>query len=277
MYKVKSKKMLSVIKRSLVLLLVFGFTQAVLANSCKVPSNLKTWDYYAQKTVRSGKDWKNNVPTDYWQLVYSWSPSFCYSQGKRANRLEQCRQGFGLIVHGLWAQSVKAKSYRNHPRNCKDMPAINRNLLKENFCLMPDVKLMQKEWEKHGSCDFNKPDQYFDAIQSLNAQLTLPDKKTMTRLQKKSSAEIASWLVKNNKNIKLKKEYIKIQKKGKYLKDISFCYDLNFNFRNCKSKQLGKKKVKFSAANNAAPVSNRSNVKSEKEDSWLERFFSLFE
>ncbi|MEM8593929.1 MAG: hypothetical protein AAGF06_03815 [Pseudomonadota bacterium] len=228
----------------LIALLLYTFLniQSTYANDrCAIPNNLKTWDYYAQSSIRKGRDWKSNESTDYWKLVYSWSPTFCARKGNSAKQLAQCRQDFGLIVHGLWAQKSGTTNIRRHPRNCVDAPAVSKRILEDNFCLMPDVKLMQKEWEKHGTCDFKNPEEYFNAIQMLNKKIRMPDKQTVLSLESKSARELSQWLVDNNQGNGLSHEHINIRKSGRNLKEISVCFDKQFELRSCNEKGSFKK------------------------------------
>jgi ribonuclease T2 len=218
---------------AVVIVIVMNPVDSQLGKTCDVPDSLNSWDYYASKAIRQGKDWRNDIKTDSWQLRYSWSPTYCRKLGSNAHRTEQCRQKFAWIVHGLWAQSDSASNTRQHPRNCKDTSAISTQLLRENFCLMPDVKLMQKEWEKHGSCDFERPEQYFSHIHTLHDALTLPSLSQTLKLEQQSKGRLVTWMVNNNKKIGLKASHVKVFHRGRRLKEIAVCYDKRFKLARC--------------------------------------------
>lgn len=123
------------------------------------------------------------VPTDFLLLVYSHSPSFC--QKKRArNEVSdvpfQCDSPneFGWVIHGLWAESSDAyiKNKRNkHPRFCQgDLEALDLEILIPFLCMSPGTRLLQGEWEKHGSCIFDTPRQYFMKTQELYERFGIP-------------------------------------------------------------------------------------------------------
>lgn len=52
---------------------------------------------------------------DFYVLALSWSPSYCASEGPRANK-QQCgtNRPFGFLVHGLWPQNEWG-----YPANCQ--------------------------------------------------------------------------------------------------------------------------------------------------------------
>jgi len=125
----------------------------------------------------------NTVATDYFYLVYSWSPGFCESRRRRDGFYPtglrfQCDSGqdFGWVVHGLWGQSHQGRKASQQPRYCQgDLPAVDKALIKRYLCMSPGARLLQGEWEKHGACDFDTPEAYFAQVEQLHSALVLPD------------------------------------------------------------------------------------------------------
>ena len=96
---------------------------------------------------------------------------------------------------------------------------------------MPDEILMQNQWEKHGSCYFSSATAYFNTIEYLYNQLNIPDIRSMGR---------TTYFVIKNAFLELNSPqlfssaiYVNMRRNGQ-LKEIRFCYDLQYNFISCK-------------------------------------------
>ncbi|MBF0750868.1 MULTISPECIES: ribonuclease [unclassified Pasteurella] len=168
------------------------------------------------------------APVDYYMLVLSWSPAFCASQREKyGNELPssvkyQCENNrtFGWVVHGLWPQNAKASSVADHPRFCQgDLPPLSKSLLEPYLSLSPGAKLLQGEWEKHGSCAFSSAEQYFAKEWALFSALRLPKEKLEKR-------ELFRWMKQNNPS--LKNAYL-----GASRNELFICYDKQWQVIDC--------------------------------------------
>jgi ribonuclease T2 len=110
------------------------------------------------------------VPVDHQALVLSWSPNYCLGHGDKA----QCRQGFGFVVHGLWPQSAKGVGPKGQPRQCATPTGIAADTLRQYWCLLPSTRLMQNEWQAHGTCGWPTPEAYFAQVARLHARYQWP-------------------------------------------------------------------------------------------------------
>ncbi|MEH6454000.1 MAG: hypothetical protein V7782_13275 [Psychromonas sp.] len=215
---------------SLSMLLSFS----VGASQCALPTNIQEYDYDA---ARNSRDWQNpNTPTDSFSLTLSWSPAYCAERSATGHQCGASNEDqFGLIVHGLWAQSASANgNHRKHPRNCSNPEAIKVATLKKHLCMMPGVKLIQNQWEKHGTCDFDSPEAYLDKTNQLYSALTIPSIQQTKQVEYKSWKEIADWLVSYNQHLGLKRENVYVHMRNKRLSEIRVCYDLAYQFTNCR-------------------------------------------
>lgn len=100
---------------------------------------------------------------DYYVLVLSWSPTHCSSDAGRGRDDDlQCRSGrpYGFVLHGLWPQHE-----RGWPQYCEtDEPrAVSARNMAAALKISPSEKLVQHEWEKHGTCAGLSQDDYFAA------------------------------------------------------------------------------------------------------------------
>ncbi|HHE9513752.1 TPA: ribonuclease HI [Haemophilus influenzae 10810] len=171
------------------------------------------------------------APVDYYMLALSWSPGFCDIQREKyGDQLPyssqyQCgnNRTFGWVVHGLWPQNANARTVSDHPRFCKgDLPALPKGLLAQYLAISPGEKLLQGEWEKHGSCAFDSAQQYFAKEQELFNALKLPN-------QKLSRDELFGWMKQHNPQ--LKNAYLRASRN-----ELFICYDKKWQVMNCQSK-----------------------------------------
>jgi ribonuclease T2 len=99
--------------------------------------------------IKTGEYRDATSTIDYFRLTLLWAPAYCEGRG-RSDEFE-CTGSFNFIVHGLWPTSFKRNS-SSSPRSCRNEDKIPLDLIKKYFCIMPSEKLMQSEWEKHGTC-----------------------------------------------------------------------------------------------------------------------------
>lgn len=110
---------------------------------------------------------------DYYLLSLSWSPQHCATRGQRARPDDsQCgvSASFGFIVHGLWPQYAA----RGYPESCALSQGVAPALAQRVMQVMPSQRLIQHEWEKHGTCSGLSQDEYFGHAMRLFSGLRFP-------------------------------------------------------------------------------------------------------
>ena len=119
------------------------------------------------------------LPMTGFVLALSWSPQFCKSREGKDGVSSQCEAtpAFGFILHGLWPDA----GGQSEPRWCRKVPALPRELVRQNFCSTPSVQLQQREWAKHGSCIARDPAKYFGSANRLFASIKFPDMNALSR------------------------------------------------------------------------------------------------
>lgn len=214
------------LKRSASVALVLVSASVFANEQCVVDDALLFTDYDHNQRDDRFQPNTVNKDTDYFMLVYSHSPTFCRSRSSSQIQTQfqlQCGSdnNFGWVVHGLWAQDRESLTApKGHPRWCQgDLPKLPLSDIKPYLCMSPGTKLLQGEWEKHGSCDFDTATAYFKKTAQLHTQWRLPH-------HTGSASKAISWMKKNNPALK----NVWLQKLGK---EFGICYDINFDVMDC--------------------------------------------
>jgi len=163
---------------------------------------------------------------DYYLLTLSWSPEHC---AKVKNDKLQCGDGahYGFVVHGLWPQYNKG-----YPDSCSMTPAVPEDVVKEVLPIMPSEKLIQHEWEKHGTCSGEKVDGYFGLIKTTFQTIKIPEAFTSpNRPIKTSAADIRKQFLASNPSLQMAVAC----SKGGYLQEVRLCFDKQMQPKVCSS------------------------------------------
>jgi ribonuclease T2 len=104
---------------------------------------------------------------DYYLMSLSWSPSYCLTHLDDA---DECDRGFGFVLHGLWPQ------YRNGswPQHCGTHAAPDAATIRDALAFMPSRRLIEHEWQTHGSCSGLDPAAYFARADRAFAGVAIP-------------------------------------------------------------------------------------------------------
>lgn len=160
---------------------------------------------------------------DYYLLTLSWSPEHC---AKVKNDKLQCGEGkhYGFVVHGLWPQYDKG-----YPDSCSMTPAVPKAVVQEMLSIMPSERLIQHEWEKHGTCSGERVGDYFGLIKSTFQTIKIPDAfANPSRQVNTSAASIRKQFIASNPNLQMA-----VACKGKYLQEVRLCFDKNMHSTAC--------------------------------------------
>ncbi len=101
---------------------------------------------------------------DFYMLVLSWSPEFCFSKPSAA----ECSIHAGFLVHGLWPQNNDG----TYPSNCAtDQPGpTNPSAMAD---IMPS-EIIEHEWQTHGTCSGLSGDAYFGLLRKVFQSVSIP-------------------------------------------------------------------------------------------------------
>ena len=106
---------------------------------------------------------------DYYLMSLSWSPSYCETHPDDA---EQCaHKGFGFVLHGLWPQNRDG----SWPQHCASDAQPDAATIQRTLAFMPSRRLIEHEWQTHGSCTGLDPRAYFELADRAFAAVNVPD------------------------------------------------------------------------------------------------------
>lgn len=174
-----------------------------------------------------------NVPGgfDFYVLSLSWSPQHCAS--RRAARPDdpQCgsNRAFGFVVHGLWPQYLTG-----YPESCAAALAVAPDLLQRMLRIMPSPRLIQHEWDKHGTCSGLPAEQYFANTEQLMAGVQIPPRyRAPTEPLRTSLSSLRAELLAQNPALPQDGSSVAVVCQGEFLQEVRLCYEKDFRPRPC--------------------------------------------
>ena len=105
---------------------------------------------------------------DYYLLTLSWSPTYCLTHPD--DRPQCAGKGYGFVLHGLWPQFDSG----GYPENCAADTRLSADAEAVGRTLYPSPKLMQHEWQRHGTCSGLEAVDYFRTADRALAAVRIP-------------------------------------------------------------------------------------------------------
>jgi ribonuclease T2 len=105
---------------------------------------------------------------DYYLLTLSWSPTYCLTH--QEDRAQCGGKGFGFVLHGLWPQFDSG----GYPQYCAPGTGLPAQAALIGRTLYPSPKLMEHEWERHGTCSGMDAVSYFRTADKALAKVRIP-------------------------------------------------------------------------------------------------------
>jgi ribonuclease T2 len=168
-------------------------------------------------------------PEDYYLLSLSWSPQYCSERGQLAGD-PQCDGSNEFIVHGLWPQHGRG----GWPEYCSGQPLapLSEAVIDSMLDQMPSPRLIQHQWEKHGSCDADRPERYFARVRSARARVNVPDRFIdVEKPQSLSAGAVREAFVAANPE--LSRDALAVICGRQHLREVRICMDKELAFRSC--------------------------------------------
>lgn len=178
------------------------------------------------------------VPTTGYTLALSWSPEFCKPREASPSHRAQCSGSngrFGMVVHGLWPQGS-----RTWPQWCQRQNTLTPAQVRRNMCMMPNARLIARQWAKHGSCMTKKPETYFGVTRVLWESLRIPEYDRISREDDLTAGRIRQAFADANPGIPVSAVGVKLNARG-WLQEMRLCYSIRFRPIRCDDRRFGAK------------------------------------
>jgi ribonuclease T2 len=174
---------------------------------------------------------------DHYLLNLSWSPEFCYSNPSNA----ECGGGhhYGFIVHGLWPEFHNGGG----PEYCSHAPGPDPALAAGMLDIMPDLHLVEHEWQAHGTCSGLNASEYFKLVRKAFTSFRIPRQ----FLNPQARFAISPFDVKKafeESNPSLNDAAVAIGCRGNYLSAVSICISKDLHpvpcpaVRDCRARMI---------------------------------------
>jgi ribonuclease T2 len=167
---------------------------------------------------------------DFYVLALSWSPTYCQDASAAKRDVVQCAgpRPFAFVVHGLWPQFE-----RGFPRACtSSQQRPSRSDIRAMLDLMPSERLVQHEWETHGTCSGLSARDYLKVVRAAAQSVAIPaDFGGATQWRRVSAGEVEAAFVSSNPN--MTEAGIGVAKRGNLLSEVRVCLTLELKPRPC--------------------------------------------
>jgi ribonuclease T2 len=105
---------------------------------------------------------------DYYVLSLSWAPTYCLTHTD--DGAECSGKGYGFVLHGLWPQYESS----GYPERCEGQFQLTPDAASKGATIYPSERLMQHEWQEHGTCSGLDALSYFLAADRATAVIKVP-------------------------------------------------------------------------------------------------------
>jgi ribonuclease T2 len=132
-------------------------------------------------------------------------------------------------MHGFWPQYE-----RGYPQFCADSSKVPAATIQHMLPIMPAEKLIQHEWDRHGTCSGLPQAEYFQTIERVFKSISVPaDFKTPIKQINVTPASIRKKFVAANP--KLSEQSVRVLCGGRYLSEVRVCLAKDLKPRPCSS------------------------------------------
>jgi ribonuclease T2 len=163
---------------------------------------------------------------DYYVMALSWSPTFCQTH---PDEDEQCgHKGYGFVLHGLWPQYEGGGG----PQRCRTDARPDRRTVEATLAFMPSRRLINHEWQAHGSCSGLAPNAYFRLADRAYAAVQVPPElKAPARDLSMRAGDLRAALKRANPG--LADDMLSLHCSQGALVEVRVCLDKDLGLRSC--------------------------------------------
>lgn len=171
------------------------------------------------------------VPIVRYTLALSWSPEHCRdARGDPADSFQCGRPGrFGFVLHGLWPDGPGTR----WPQYCRPAARVPEVEVRRMLCTTPSAKLIEHEWQRHGTCLTRDPARYFRLARGLFNGIRYPDMDALSRRRDLTAGQFARAFAAANPGMTPAMLRVKADRKG-WLDEVHLCLGLTGRPRDCR-------------------------------------------
>jgi ribonuclease T2 len=167
------------------------------------------------------------LPTAGYTLALSWSPEYCHTRRGDAECTLPTARGFTL--HGLWPDGADPMRW---PQYCHATAALTPAELRAGSAATPSSRLLQHEWDKHGTCMASDAATYFVEETWLFRTLRFPDMSALARRRDLTVGTVTTAFASANPGVTPAMVRLNLNKRG-WLREVWLCLGLDKRPRRC--------------------------------------------
>lgn len=197
---------------------------AFAAPRCELPKGLAP----APVEPVDPRDVVSGVKIEFYLLAITWTPEWRRMNGKTpafSPAIDEARRPQGFALHGLWPNG-KGPPY---PRYCRPVGTIPAATVREMYCRTPSAALLQHEWQAHGACAWDRPEDYFRDAARLYDRIVLPRVEGRSSL---TAGELRDAFAKANRGLPRTAVFVAADPEGR-LSEVRLCYDTAYRPAAC--------------------------------------------
>jgi ribonuclease T2 len=167
---------------------------------------------------------------DFYVLALSWSPTYCQDSQARQRDGAQCNglRPFAFVVHGLWPQFE-----RGYPRSCQTTQnRPSQAQARAMLDIMPSERLVQHEWEAHGTCSGLSARDYLTVMRAAADRVAIPEiYASAPQWRRVLAGDVEAAFIAANPG--LRASGIGVAKRGNNLSEVRICLTQDLKPRAC--------------------------------------------
>ena len=166
---------------------------------------------------------------DYYVMSLSWAPTYCLTHTD--DGAECSGKGYGFVLHGLWPQYESG----GYPEKCSTQFDLSAEAAAKGRTIYPSPRLMQHEWQEHGTCSGLDALSYFRAADQATAAVKVPPAlETPRSAQSLTAAQIAGLFRSANPRMPTDAMTVACSRGG--LSEVRVCLTKDLTVRSCGSR-----------------------------------------
>ena len=167
---------------------------------------------------------------DFYVLALSWSPTYCQDSQARKRDTLQCGgpRPFAFVIHGLWPQYE-----RGYPRRCQTTQRRpSEALARAMLDIMPSERLVQHQWDAHGTCSGLSAADYFRVVRAASQAIRIPEiYASASDWRRVQAGDVETAFISANAGVS--PQAIAVTKRGNNLAEVRICLTRELEPRAC--------------------------------------------